>query len=218
MPTVAPSGGGIHAAVEKRNGGTVIHGGNVGADSVMTNNLPIHQLADDFGQDFGSKVIAKDGTLGSTTDSAGIKKAVAAGTLAYEASVTEWVVRGGNVSTTLGGVANDYLVSAGRDWDGLGAVRSWVHPTSGDRLLGTYATTAFNMYAVPSTQVVPGRTKGTGAGNRLNYVAPSGAGDVPTQDDAAIPTRAVPGELTYFFGYLALPTTDEYKAKDVFES
>ncbi len=32
------------------------------------------------------------------------------------------------------------------------------------------------------------------------------------------PTRALPGELTYHFGGLGKPTTDEYKAKDEYES
>ena len=32
------------------------------------------------------------------------------------------------------------------------------------------------------------------------------------------PTQAVPGELTYHFGGVAKPTTDEYKAKNAFEA
>jgi hypothetical protein len=32
------------------------------------------------------------------------------------------------------------------------------------------------------------------------------------------PSQAVPGELTYFFGELAVATTDEYKSKIVAES
>ena len=32
------------------------------------------------------------------------------------------------------------------------------------------------------------------------------------------PSKAVPGELTYFFGALGDPTTDEYKSQEAFES
>jgi hypothetical protein len=43
-------------------------------------------------------------------------------------------------------------------------------------------------------------------------------GSTAATDDAATPTRAVPGELTYHFGALGRPTTDEYKARDSFEA
>jgi hypothetical protein len=78
--------------------------------------------------------------------------------------------------------------------------------------LGSYATRTFNVLAVPSSGNFPGLTRGTGAGTAVTYVATSGA--YPAVDDAASPTRAVPGELTYRFG-AALPTRNvAYKAKD----
>ena len=64
--------------------------------------------------------------------------------------------------------------------------------------------------------MVPGRTKGTGAGAASNFVQMDGS--TAATDDAANPTRAVPGELTYHFGGLAAPTNDEYKARDSYEA
>ena len=79
---------------------------------------------------------------------------------------------------------------------------------------GTGAT--FNVLATPSSGVTPGFTKGTGAGNEQDFVQ-AGDGSTAATDDAASPTRAVPGELTYHFGGLGKATTDEYKARDAFE-
>ena len=65
-----------------------------------------------------------------------------------------------------------------------------------------------------SSSLMPCGTKAANAGVSQAFVAPSGAGETAGTDAAANPTRAVPGELTYHFGGLAAPTTDEYKAKD----
>ena len=73
------------------------------------------------------------------------------------------------------------------------------------------------MLAVPSTQRVPGRTKGSDAGSASTFAAPDTGGSASLTDASITPTRAVPGELTYHFGGVAKPTTDEYKAKDSFE-
>ena len=65
--------------------------------------------------------------------------------------------------------------------------------------------------------MVPGRTKGTGAGSDSNFVQVDD-GSTAATDDAASPTRGVPGELTYHFGGLGKATTDEYKARDSYEA
>ena len=101
-------GGAYAAASVVNDGGTVVKGGNIASDSPMTNGLGLNTLADDFGTSFGSKVVAQ----ADTGDKAGVDKAVSGGTLAYSAGATEWVIRGGNVSTTLGGVSNDVLAGA----------------------------------------------------------------------------------------------------------
>lgn len=206
-------GGAYSAASVKNDGGTVVKGGAVASDSPMTNSLGVDTLADDFGTSFGSKVVAQ----ADTGDKAGVAKAVSGGTLAYQAGATEWVVRGGNVTTTLGGVANDILVSPARDTGDLNDFATEAARTKiSDRLVGSKADETFNIYARPSTDIVPGRNKGTGAGNLSTMYDP--AAKAPTSTSAVAPTQAVPGELTYFFGELAVATTDEYKSKVVAES
>jgi len=206
-------GGAYSAASVKNDGGTVVKGGGVASDSPMTNSLGLNTLADDFGVSFGSKVVAQ----ADTGDKAGVAKAVSGGTLAYSAGATEWVIRGGNVSTTLGGVSNDVLAGAARDTGDLNDFATEAARTKiSDRLVGSKADEAFNMFARPSSAIVPGRTKGSNAGNVSTMVNPAdGTAAVATE---IAPSQAVPGELTYFFGELAVATTDEYKSKIVAES
>jgi hypothetical protein len=206
-------GGAYSAAGVKNDGGTVVKGGNVASDSPMTNSLGVDTLANDFGTSFGSKVVAQ----ADTGDKAGVAKAVSGGTLAYQAGATEWVVKGGNVSSTLGGVSNSILASPARDTGDLNDFDTKAARTKiSDRLIGSKADEAFNMFARPSTDIVPGRTKGSNAGTVSTMVNPAD-GTAAVASEIA-PSQAVPGELTYFFGELAVATTDEYKAKNVAES
>jgi hypothetical protein len=215
MATVAPSGDGNAPAVEVRDNGTIFNAGNVVSTGPITNAVTLRDAADDFGESTGSKVVANDGTGAATTDRAGVAKGVSGGTLAYNAGATEWIMRGGNVATTIGGVANTVLVSAGSDVAGaFTATRDNVNEINSTRRLGTGAT--FDLLAVPSTQITPGFTKGAGAGNAQNFVR-ADDGSTASADNAAAPTRGVPGELTYRFG-APNPTTDEYKAKNAFEA
>ena len=218
MALVNAVGGAYSAASVKNNAGTIVKGGTPAGDSPIQNVKSEADLADDRGESFGSKVVANDGTGGSTTDRAGVTKAVSGGTLAYQASATEWVVRGGNVSTTLGGVANTQLIGGARDYSGqINDDATEVARTKiSDRLVGSKADEAFDIYARPSTNIVPGRTKGSNAGLPTVFVNPADGTDAVASEIA--PSNAVPGELTYHFGALAVATTDEYKAKDVAES
>lgn len=209
------TGGAYAKASVRNNAGTVVKGGTPASDSPIQNVKSEADLADDVGTSFGSKVVSQDGTTG---DYAGVAKAVSGGTLAYQAGATNWVIRGGNVTTALGGVANDQLIGGGRDYSGslndfaTEAARTKIS----DRLVGSKADEAFNIYARPSTSIVPGRTKGSNAGNVSTMVNPAdGTAAVATE---IAPSQAVPGELTYHFGALAVATTDEYKAKNVAES
>lgn len=214
MPTVRPSGAGDEAVGtgEKVNGGTVIHGGS-NAAGIMTKNLSLADVADDFGESFGSKVVANDGTGAATTDRAGARQARAggAGTIAYNSTATQWVVQGGNVTTTLNNAANTALSSAAADSNGANATRGGITSNIKRKKIGV---TDIDVYAKPSTTMNGFATR-TGDGDNANYVTSSGVG-VAT-DDAANPTRAVPGELTYMAGGKN-PTTDEYKAKDAPEA
>lgn len=217
MPIVAASGNGAAPSVEKRNGGTVLGGGNIAADGPMTKNLSMADIADNLGQSYGSKVIAQDGTGSQYTDRVGISGAVpgaiVAGTtvLGYNSDSTEWVVKGGNVTVTLGGVANTTLRGAAA---GPKPDRDSTNQLESTRSLGT---TSINVLAHPSSGLHPERTI-TGGGSLKNFINPAVAGGATNSaDSAANATRSVPGELVYRYGG-ALPKQDNYKAKDSYES
>lgn len=214
MATVSPSGYGTLPVRAKNNGGTAIGITGKGADSVMTKAIGVYELANDVGADIGSVVVANDGTGAATTDRVGVTKAVSAGTLAFTANATQWIVRGGNVTTTIGGVANTVLAGGGCDYDGKLATNDDIYQLTTTRTLGSGNGT-FDFYARPSTDITPNYSKGAGAGSLVEYVQVDGV--TAATDDAATPTRSVPGELTYRFGG-PLPKQDDYKAKNVFES
>jgi hypothetical protein len=214
MATVRPSGAGDVAVGtgEVKDGGSIFQAGN--ADTTtgpISNAVTIVGTVDDL-RDVGAKVVANDGTGAATTDRVGVAKALSGGTLAYNATASQWVMRGGGVTSTLSNVATTALDTTAANWKGV--VRDGVHELLTTRRLGTQV---FDIYATPSTDITPNYTKGAGAGTAQTYHDGLAASGVAT-DNAATPTRSVPGELTYHFGGLAAPTTDEYKAKDAFES
>lgn len=205
------------------DGGTVVRAGNKASDSPVTNALGLNTLADDQGASFGSKVVANVGTGASTTDRVGVSGAIAANaadgaSIAFNAGATNWVMRGGNVTTSLNGVANTQLIGGARDFLGdLNDVDTRVARTKiSDVTQGSGVSEEFNIFARPSTEIVPGRTIGGGAGETLTFTNPADGTDAVASEIA--PSKSVPGELTYHFGALAAPTTDDYKAKDVLES
>ena len=198
------------------DGGAIIQAGNKASDSPITKDMDINTLADNVGdRATGSKVIANVAG-GATTDRAGLQSSQSGlspqgAEIAFNANATQWIIRG--VSETIGGAANTTLHSRGTVGDGR---YDNTHGTIADRLVGSKADEAFDTMARPSTQIVPGRTKGSNAGNASTMVNPAdGTAAVSTE---IFPTRAVPGELTYHFGGRSKPTTDEYKAKDAFEA
>lgn len=218
MATVAPSGDGNAPAVEVRDNGTIFNAGNVVAGGPVTNAVTLREAADQGFEDpsiTGSKVVVNDGTGASTTDRAGVAKGVSGGTIAYNAGATEWIMRGGNVATTIGGVANTVLVSAGADVAGaFTATRDGINQINSTRSLGSSGT--FDLNATPSTEITPGFTKGVGAGLSQPFVR-VGDGSTASADQAAAPTRTVPGELTFRFGG-PNPSGAAYKAKNAFEA
>ena len=216
MAIVAASGDGnapSTAANRLNKGGTVLGGGNVGTDSHFTNNLSVQEATSrDFSDDYGSKVVEIAGSGASTTDRWGVTRVNNAAVIAYQPDATKWIVKGGNVTETIAGIANRTFVGAAADYDGQAATRDNIHSILSTYKLGAGNGT-FDVYAIPSTENKPGYTLGSGAGNSQNFVAPSGGGIHAATDDAANPSRSVPGELTYMDGS-ADPTTDEYQARD----
>ena len=198
--------------------GTIFNAGNIAADGPVTNAVTLRDAAKQTDAEIsavGSKVVANDGTGAATTDRAGVTNPVSAGTIAYNAGPTEWIMRGGNVAATIGGVANTVLVSAGSDIAGaFTATRDGINQINSTRRLGTGST--FDMFAVPSGHMNAGFQVGAGAGNTQNFVQ-ADDGSTASADNAAAPTRGVPGELTYRFGG-PNPSGADYKAKDVFEA
>jgi hypothetical protein len=214
MATVRPSGAGDEAVGtgEVRNGGTVLRGGS-NAAGVMTKSLSLAEIADDQGQSFGSKVVVNAGSGNIYTDRAGVSQARAgqAGTIAYQADSTEWVVKGGNVSVTLNGAANTTLVGGAAGPD---PVRGSI---AGLQTTRDYGSMEIDPLAAPASGINSYRTI-TGGGFEKNFIDPAVAGGATNSADSNVAaTRAIPGELVYRNGS-ANPIQDNYKAKDAKES
>lgn len=213
MPLVRPSGAGDEAVGngEIRNGGTVLKGGS-NAAGVMTKSLSLAEIADDQGQSFGSKVIVQAGSGDIYTDRVGVSQARIgqAGAIAYQADATEWVMKGGRVTTTLGGIADTSLVGGAAGPD---PVRDGINQLETTRDLGDVD---IDIFAAPASGISSYRTI-TGGGVEKNYIRPSGAGDEASNDLAANTSRSVPGQLVYRTGAY-LPKEDTYKSKESPES
>lgn len=210
MPTVRPSGAGDEAVGlgEVRDGGTVLKGGS-NAAGVMTNSLSLAEIADDLGQSYGSKVVSKGGA--AEYDRVGVDKAQSGGSLAYNADGTEWVMKGGNVSTTLGGVANTTLIGGAAGPD---PVRNNIAVLETTR---DHGQRDVDVLAVPASGFNSWITI-TGGGSVVNYIDPAVAGGATNStDSAANTTRAIPGEFVYRDGS-ANPIQDNFKSKEAPES
>jgi hypothetical protein len=223
MSTVQVSDGSsaVTSTSTKNDGGSLAKAGNANTTTgPITKAVTLIEMADDFGTSIGSKVVANNGAGSAITDRAGVNQVVSTRTIAYNAGSTEWIMRGGGVTTTIAGSGYAGFATPGTDFNG--AIRDNVHELLTTRQLGTGGGT-FDMYAIPSGHISSNFIKGANAGDSSAYIAPSGAGSTgagayAATDNAAAPTRSVPGELTYHYGAAGGPTTDEYKAKDTLES
>lgn len=195
----------------KNNGGTLINAGTPASDSPITKVLGANELNAEV-ESYGSKLYVNTATGNGTSDPHGVMKAVSSGTFAYTpAAGTNFLLRQGG-STNAGkinGTASTVLTSPSN------VTPVTIHKLTSTRRVGLYSATVFNKLARPSTSVVPGRTRGTGHGNLSSFVQTDGVTTTGV-DEAASPTRAVPGELTYMFGG-KLPKNDNYKAIDAHE-
>lgn len=179
MPTVAPSGAGDQPAVAKNDGGSLIKGGGLTSESPMTKSFTEADLADDFGQPYGSKVIAKEGHAGdgeAFTDRVGISGAVPGAVvegetqLGYQADGTEWVVQGGNVTQTLAGNAYDGLIGGAAGPD---PTRDHINQLESTR---AYGQVDIDPLAPPASGYNSWVTKGTSPGGKtpgelVNFVS-----------------------------------------------
>jgi hypothetical protein len=205
----------------KNDGGVIlgVNSADLDANSVISSGIGLNEV--NVGNEYVSKVKSNDGGDGGLfEDPHGITTAKAAGTggLAYNQARDErnFIIKAAG-DTAAGKINNDastLLTIPGSQYDSVG--QDSIHALVSTRRLGADASESFNVLAVPSSGVVPGRTKGANAGDSQSYVQVDGS--TAATDDAASPSRSVPGELTYHFGGLGKPTTDEYKAKNSYEA
>lgn len=206
--TSAKSGGGS----KKNNGGTIVNAGNVPAGSPTTKVIGVNEV-NAAQNSYGTKVVVDTATGSEFTDPHGVVKAKSSGTFAYTpAAGTNYLLRaaGDTNAGKINGSNSTLLTVPG------GVVGKSINKLVKTRRYGSYATAQFNVLATPSSGVVPGRVKGSGAGNSSTYVQ-ADDGTTNANDDAASPTRSVPGELTYMFGSV-VPKLDTYKARNSHES
>lgn len=206
--TSAKSAGGS----PNNNGGTVVNAGNVAAGTPVTKVIGVNEINGSTAQ-YGSKVVVNTAVGNGTTDPHGTVKVKSAGTFAYRPAKGEGFLlrNAGDNASKVNGSATTLLSIPG------GVSNVSIHKLTSTRAIGAYASTSYDVLARPSTSVVPGRTKGLGAGDAVNYVQVDDGVTTSNVDNAASPTRSVPGELTYMFGSKT-PKNDTYKAKNSNES
>lgn len=201
----------------KNNGGTVVNGGTVEAGTPITKNVNLNELTQS--NDYGSKVVQNSAVSDGFSDPDGVTKAKTSGTFAYfpnaRTGERNFLLKtAGEASSKINNVESNLLNIPGSHYAGVS--RDSIHKTVKTSRVGEYATTKFDMLAPVSSGVVPGRTRGANAGVSSTFVQKNGS--TAATDDAASPTRAVPGELTYHFGGLAKPFSTTYKAQDSYEA
>jgi len=207
------------SATTENNGGTVVNGGNIPAGSPMTNNRSLVDVADG-GDEYGSVVVKRNFPSSKDFRGAIEAKGLNNGTFAFYPNAQEgernFLIRGVGTADGNNKINNSAssVVAMPASEVGLRSV-SPIHLTVSSVQLGE-DDASFDVLARPSTAMVPGRTKGTDAGAASTFVNPEDG--TPAVATEILPSRAVPGELTYHFGGLAAPTTDEYKARDSYEA
>jgi len=205
--TAAKSGGGS----KKNNGGTLVAAGNVSASGPIANVLDLVEV-NAAKKSYGTVVVQDTNGGASNADPHGVTKAKSSGTFAYTpAPGTNYLLRAaGDNASKVNNTTSTFLTVPG------GVTGKSINKLVSTRRIGAYSDTRFNVLAVPNGNIVPGRTKGTGAGSGSNFVQ-ADDGSTAARDDAATPTRSVPGELTYMFG-AKNPVSTSYKAKNSYES
>jgi|TARA_B100000029_G_scaffold454121_1_gene480408 hypothetical protein len=177
----------ISGSTTRNNGATVLNGGDVDTTNTVTNAVALRSNLDGSPAAYGTKVIAITG----------VQTSKGSGAIAYqpEAGDPQFLIRG--YSTKVNNVSNTVLQSGGSE-------------KAGRRAINALAKT--HRYHITSINYVTGQaTKGGSAGDVSNFVQ-TGDGSTAASDDAANPTRAIPGELVYMHGALT-PKQDDYKAK-----
>jgi len=194
-------------------------GSSIGTDSPMSsgvNGLFGGLDEANTGGEYGSEVKTVDRGTNPYHDHVGIKAANPSGVFGFtpkasdrSASDPQFIIRG--VSTTVGGVTNDVLTSAGSKYATVGIDTYGSQTVNTTKKLGVGPV--IDIMASPSSGIAPFRTKGSGAGDAITFITPSGDGTEVSVAANIKPTRAVPGELAYMQGGV-IPKQDDYKDKD----
>jgi len=195
-----------------KDGGTVLHGGNVAGSRFQGKTLVSIVQGIKLS---GSKVHTNTGTAWES----GITTANSSGTFAYNpnsAAVTRsstdtgFLIRGGS-PTLIGGRAatGDILAIAGSDF-----ARKSIHMTEGRYKRGTWATSIFNLFRDPTAAATnnhgllqsDGTAKAgiTNRGDRQEHNAIDNSKDI---DQASRRTLAVPGEFIFLVDFATQPWT-----------
>ena len=182
----------------RNDGATVVNAGN-NDGSVVTKTLNVNDLAKS-NEEYGSQVVENAGVSDGTSDPTGVVKALSSGTFAFTPAHGEdfLLAMAGPNASKINGSASTVLAVGGHTTDRYDGINE----LTTTRDLGTMT---YQVLARPSTAVVPGRTI-TGGGVERSF----------GQDDEAIVSRAVPGELVYMDGGKT-PVQDSYKAKNAAE-
>lgn len=184
----------ISGQPQKNNGGTVLQAGNT--DSSVVIDLSLSSNASTTPN--GSKVIQ------SATSNIGTMKPISGGNFANTMTSGKFIVRGltgqSIAGVALSGIGN---IKIAAEQNGNYSIKRWsqyerLHITSWDYVTGA-------------------ATKGGSAGDATYFAAVDGStvnsnALSKAADDAANPTKAVPGELVYMTTGV-LPTQDEYEAR-----
>jgi len=180
----------ISGSTTRNNGATILNGGNIDSSNAVTNSDTLMDVLHKAGA-YGGKVLASTGTKWKP----GVTTSKGSGALAYQpgANDPQFLIR--TVASKVNNVSNDVLLF-GSDMAGRRAINPIVKTHD---------------YNITSINYVTGiATKHGSAGAVKNYVKMDGT--TAATDDAANPTRAIPGELVYMYGALT-PKQDDYKAK-----
>ena len=195
--------------VINENNGTILNGGNI--DS--TTPFEAKAIVDILGQtSSGSTVVAKDAS--SMVNQAGVEAATGASSniFAYNPSShsitrsstdTGFVIKQGVVNKIAGTALNPILSGSYKESSAAGSIHvpNGIHKY---RQSGTWATAIFDAYGGNLLQ-----SDGTAKAGITNY----GATVSLDTDNAATPTRAIPGEMTLLFNFVTFTTNNlDYSA------
>jgi len=181
----------ISGSTTRNNGATVLNGGNIDSTNAVTNSDTLMDVLHKAGA-YAGRVLASTGTKWKP----GITTSKGSGALAYQpgAGDPQFLIR--TVASKVNNVSNTVLQSGASDKAGRRAINPIVKTHD---------------YNITSINYVTGiATKHGSAGAVKNFVQSDGS--TAASDDAANPTRAIPGELVYMYGALT-PKQDDYKAK-----